>query len=249
MIEIKYIFVEGEEEMRIHAFINYAVADLGSIEQWAKDRGHSISTTAVFEKETFPDIHSFDMLVILGGMMGAYEEDEYPWLFEEKQCIRQAIESKKIVLGICLGAQLIAEALGGKAYPHMHHEIGWWDVRFEEKVEQIPLFHHLPRKLKFFQYHGDTFDLPEGARWLAESDGCKNQVFLYGDRVLGLQFHPEFREQKLQEIVALHGDTITEGPYTQLPAQFLGKQENMHIAKQFLFQLLDNLEKNWRDNG
>ncbi|MGM8364485.1 type 1 glutamine amidotransferase [Virgibacillus sp. W0181] len=232
--------------MRIHALINYSVADLGTIGDWAKEKGYSIRTTHVSTERKFSEIDSFDMLIILGGIMGAYEESQYPWLIEEKEFILRAIRSEKMVLGICLGAQMIADVLGGKAYPHEHYEIGWWEVRFDEKINRIPLFKNLPRKVTFFQYHGDTYELPGDAEWLAGSDGCKNQAFLYGDRVIGLQFHPEFSEKKLQEIVKLNGDEIKEGTYSQLPDQFLGQEEYALKAKQFLFQLLDNMEETYK---
>lgn len=232
--------------MRIHALINYSVADLGTIEEWALHKNHIITATHVYKDTKFPELETFDMLIILGGVMGAYEEEEYPWLGMEKRFIKRVIDAGKVVLGICLGAQMIAEVLGGKVYPHKHKEIGWWDVSFTDEIRNNYIFDNLPKEVTMFQYHGDTLDLPENVSWLAESEACQNQVFVYGDRVVGLQFHPEFSEEKLQEIVQLHGHEIEEGPYTQLPNQFLGKSEYMKNAKKFLFTLLDNLENRTR---
>lgn len=229
--------------LRIHALINYSIADLGTIEEWARKKGHDVQTTFVSEERGFPNVNAFDMLIILGGIMGAYEEEKHPWLKKEKQFILEAVQAKKKILGICLGSQMLADVLGGKAYPHTHQEVGWWEVRFDSKVEKFPLFKGLPKRIKAFQFHGDTFDVPKDAEWLAESDGCKNQAFIYGDRILGLQFHPEFNEEKLREIATLFSDSFTEGTYKQLPEEFLGQEVNMKQAKKFLFKLLDNFEQ------
>lgn len=231
--------------MRIHAFINYSVADLGTIEEWVNARNHTITWNNVYENSEFPALESFDMLIVLGGVMGAYEEEAYPWLVKEKHFIRNAIEANKFVFGICLGGQLIAEVLGGKVYPHQYQEIGWWDISFTDEVKKHPIFSNLPRQVTMFQFHGDTLELPEQATWLAKSDACQNQAFVYGDRVVGLQFHPEFNEEKLQEIVRIHGSEIEKGPFAQLPNQFLGKKERMKNAKKYLFRLLDNMEREY----
>jgi GMP synthase-like glutamine amidotransferase len=228
--------------MRIHALINYDVADLGSVMTWANNNKHQITTTAVYENANFPDVSQFDLLVILGGVMSAYDEENYPWLKKEKDFIKKAIDADKGVLGICLGAQMIAEALGGKAYPQGHLELGWWDVQFSEKINDIPAFKGLPTELKLFQYHEDTFQLPPGATHLAKSKGCENQAFIYGDRVIGLQFHPEFSEEKLEEIADLFGDEMESGPFSQVPDEFLGVKGNVLEATDFLYTLLDNLE-------
>lgn len=229
--------------MNIHALVNYSVADLGTILEWIEKKGHQVTTTNVYENTNFPDVVDFDMLIILGGMMGAYEEEEYPWLINEKQFIIETIEANKAVLGICLGSQLIAEVLGGKVYPHQHEEIGWWPVTFFDKVDEYDIFQGLSKKLPFFQYHSDTFDLPNGAVRLAESEATKNQAYIYKDRVVGLQFHPEFSEGKIKKIVELFGKKISPGPYTQSPEEFLKEKENFTNAKKFLFRLLDNFEK------
>lgn len=230
------------KNLRIHAFINYSIADLGMINEWTVNRGHTVTTTAVYETSELPGMDDFDLLIVLGGVMGAYEEEENPWLRLEKKFISEAIKNNKAILGICLGAQLIAEVLGGTVYPHSHQEIGWWSVHFLDKAKDYKLFEGLPQKLPFFQYHGDTFDLPESATRLAESEATRNQAFIYKENVVGLQFHPEFSDKKLKEIVLQHGDEIESGDYIQLPNEFLGMDSNVKGAKNFLFKLLDNFE-------
>lgn len=234
--------------MRIHALINYSMANLGTIEEWTKEKGFQITTTKVYETTKFPSADEFDLLIILGGTMGAYEEEDNPWLRQEKKFISSVIKQNKAVLGICLGAQLIAETIGGKVYPHVHEEIGWWDVHFSENVKNYDLFEGLSEQLSLFQYHGDTFDLPTDAVWLAASEASKNQAFIYKDNVLGLQFHPEFSKAQLENIVSKHGEDITPGPYTQMPKEFLTKTNNFAQAKEFLFTLLDNFSKKILEN-
>jgi len=123
--------------------------------------------------------------------MGVHDEREYSWLSDEKSLIRAAIINGKTVIGVCLGAQLIADALGAKVYPGPEKEIGWLPVEFTEQARQPGVFPFLPERLTVFQWHSDTFDLPQGAVHLARSDAVENQAFLYGKRTLALQFHLE----------------------------------------------------------
>ncbi|MEC5423231.1 type 1 glutamine amidotransferase [Virgibacillus sp. C22-A2] len=227
--------------MRVHTLINHPLSTPGLIGEWVANRGYTTSSTLVYKEEQFPEIGNFDMLIILGGTMGAYEEKKHPWLKLEKQFIRKATQANKLVLGICLGAQLIAEALGGKAYPHINQEIGWSQLQLTKQGKSERLFRHLSHKFTVFSYHGDTFDLPPGAVLLAEGRGCKNQAFVYGERVVGLQFHPEFDYTILNNIVREFGDEIKAGPYVQVPSEFHGRDDLIDGAKNFLFQLLDNM--------
>jgi GMP synthase (glutamine-hydrolysing) len=130
----------------------------------------------------------------MGGPMNIYEYRNHPWLREEKRFIREAIESGRRVLGICLGAQLIADVLGAKIYQNDTFEIGWFPVRFAEAKKAAPVFANFPDQLTVLHWHGDTFDLPPGAAHLAESDACKNQAFAFGPKVAALQFHIEMDE-------------------------------------------------------
>jgi GMP synthase (glutamine-hydrolysing) len=128
-------------------------------------------------------------LIVMGGPMSV--NDPLPWLRQEERYLVQAISSGVPVLGICLGAQLLAKSLGSRVYPMGHKEIGWYSIRFTEAAAADPLFEGLPREEIVFEWHGDTFDLPAGAEKLAESDLCGNQAFRCGTNLYGLQFHPE----------------------------------------------------------
>jgi len=167
---------------------------LGCIEQWITKNNHSVTYIRLYEKHELPDMNAIDWLIVMGGPMGVYDEAIYPWLSEEKTFIKQAIEAGKTVLGICLGSQLIAEVLGAKVYPNKQKEIGWFDVALSERAKTDSLFAGFEDKFPVFHWHGDTFDLPEGSKHLISSEVCKNQAFLYNDKVLGLQFHFEVTE-------------------------------------------------------
>lgn len=149
--------------------------------------GDSVTFTDLYSGEPLPSIEAFDWLVVMGGPMGVNDEAEFPWLVSEKALIREAINSGKIVLGICLGSQLIASALGAAVTKNAHKEIGWFPIRCTSEASTFGF----PRELTVFHWHGDTFALPAGAVALASSEGCANQGFAIGNRVLALQFHPE----------------------------------------------------------
>lgn len=138
-----------------------------------------------------PELRRYRGMVVLGGPMNVDEVDRHPHLETEVRLIREAVARQMPVLGICLGAQLIAKALGAKVYPNGVKEIGWYDVSVTPEGAADPLFSHFRPTERIFQWHGDTFDLPEGAVRLAESAACRNQAFRYGTNVYGLQFHLE----------------------------------------------------------
>ncbi|RLI80226.1 type 1 glutamine amidotransferase [Archaeoglobales archaeon] len=132
--------------------------------------------------------------VVLGGPMGVYETDKYPFLEEEMKFIRECFKQAKPILGICLGAQLIAGAFGERVYP-FKREIGWYEIK---KSQDDQFNRNLPREMSVFQWHGDTFDLPRQAELLFEGDVVKNQGFRIG-RMVGLQFHLEVRRDTVEK--------------------------------------------------
>ncbi|WP_409305127.1 type 1 glutamine amidotransferase [Peribacillus sp. SCS-155] len=229
--------------MRIHYIQNDPLATLGYIEEWAKEGKHSLTCTKMYENEELPGCGSFDLLIILGGRMGAYQENEYPWLITEKQFIRQAIEEGKFVLGICLGVQLLANALGSRVYPHAHQEVGWWPIELSGEASDFPLFNGVPKSFVAFEHHGDTFDLPAGAVRLASSKGCTNQAFAYGERVVGLQFHPEFTEDVICSLTSDPESQVVPGEFTQDPDSWGNQGSLLDGAKSVLFTVLDNIAR------
>ncbi len=138
-----------------------------------------------------PTVDRYNGLIILGGQMGVYEADQYQHIKVELKVIEEALKKNIPVLGICLGAQLIAQVLGSPVRKHSEREIGWYDVQFNDLALSDPLFSHFNQSEKIFQIHGDTFDIPKSASQLASTKTCNSQAFKYGENVYGLQFHLE----------------------------------------------------------
>lgn len=229
------------EKLKIHYFQHVPFEGLGVIEEWIREKGHYLTSTQFYSDSKLPDADAIDWLIVMGGPMGVYDEAIYPWLRKEKEFIDQAIKKQKVVLGICLGAQLIAEVLGSEVYPNTQKEIGWFPITVNKDVGTNVLFEFLPKKLDVFHWHGDTFDLPEGALHIAESVICKNQAFSYKDRVIGLQFHFEVDEASIRGMVEGADDELVKGAYVQTASEILERinlttENNVHMKK-----LLDRL--------
>ncbi len=226
--------------MKIHYLQHDDLVQACTIEQWATEQGILLSNTQVHKGEAFPDTSDFDLLIILGGRMGAYEEDAYPWLIDEKEFIKRAIAENKYVLGVCLGAQILAHVLGGLVHPHVHKEIGWWPVHFSPQIEGT-ILQGLPETVHLFEFHGDTFKLPTGVKLLASSAGCENQAFIYNDRVLAVQFHPEVSVEKTKVLAQAVGNV--EGPYSQPAAHYMNEQAYFEQSKEVMFTILCNFKE------
>ncbi|WFN35355.1 type 1 glutamine amidotransferase [Methanogenium sp. S4BF] len=197
--------------MRIHSLLHESFEDTGYIRVWAEMNGHSFYETCLFSGDPLPSPDECDLVVVMGGSMNVYEEDRYPWLSAEKKFLKSAIDSGKKVLGICLGAQLIAAVLGAEVRKNTYPEIGWFPVEKTDDAEKAVLCACMPDRFIAFHWHGDTFALPQGSIHLFQSVGCKNQGFLYGEKVLGLQFHPEVTKENLQCLVENCPEDIVSG--------------------------------------
>jgi len=202
--------------MRIHCVQHVPYEGMGAIAEWVRERGHLATETAMFRAlpiVRLPETRDFDFLVMVGGPMNVYQYDEYPWLSAERTLIRAAVDSGKAVLGICLGAQLIADVLGGPVTKGVNTEIGWYPVELTETGRAQPVFADFPPRFTALHWHGDTFAVPPGATHAASSAACANQAFaLDGGRVVGLQFHLEETRDSLTELVENAGDELADGP-------------------------------------
>lgn len=161
------------------------------------------------------DLHTLDpvqpdLLVVLGGPVSAYEEDRYPFLADELNLLRSRIEAARPAIGICLGAQLIARALGARVYPGPAKEIGWSPLMLTEAGKAGPLRHFADTPV--LHWHGDTFDLPAGAQLLASTPLYQNQAFLFGQNVIGFQFHPEADGRAFERWLIGHAVEIASVP-------------------------------------
>lgn len=226
--------------MKIHYLQHVPFEGLGMIADWAKERVHTLSRTALYKKGApLPALEEYDALIIMGGPMGVYDEAVYPWLVEEKRHILAAIEAGKHVLGICLGAQLIATSLGAKVAPHIHKEIGWFPITVEDIAVAHPILSGLNRAMTVFHWHGDRFEVPEGSLRLMSNAACDNQAFLYGERVLGLQFHLEMDEAAIDKIIHACSHELKDGEWIQ-PAEVIRQKTAANHTRHALFNLLNN---------
>ncbi len=214
----------------------------GSIAQWAKKKGHDTSYLNPDKEDPFPEnIEKYDLLIILGGPMNVYDYAEYPWLADEKDFIKEFIIKGKKVLGICLGAQLIADVLGAEVYPSGKKEIGWFNVK-KEMSGFTDIFPELPDEAIAFHWHGDTFELPEGAQRLYSSEATLNQAFTFGDRVIGLQFHWEITPENLENLLKHASGDLEEGPFVQTPEE-MREKASFEEVNRLMDKVLDYLEE------
>ena len=184
--------------MHVHVLQHVPFEGLGSMEAWLSQKNARVTYTRFFESTSLPALDDIDFVVALGGPMSVNDEEQLPWLRKEKAFVAEAISRDKAVLGICLGAQLIASARGARVYAGSEKEIGWFPVFAEPSAPNTFVF---PAAIDVFHWHGETFDLPSGAVHLAHSAACRNQAFQIGARALGLQFHLETTPQSAAAII------------------------------------------------
>ena len=233
--------------MRIHYLQHVPFENPGTILNWAASQKHSLTFTKLYETLDLPKMTEFDWLIIMGGPMNIYQENRYPWLSIEKKFIERAICDNKVVLGLCLGAQLIADVIGGRVVENKFKEIGWFPVKLSQAAFELPEFAFLPKEPVVFEWHGDTFvDLPEEAILLASNDACRNQAFLYKDRVYGFQFHLENTRTIIENLIHHCPEDLEVGPFVQPVQALLAGSEFMNMDNSWMNQFLTGVEKKWR---
>jgi len=223
--------------MRLHYLQHVSFETPGYILDWVKENNVEVSATYFFEENyKLPNQKDFDCLVVMGGPMGVYDNSEYPWLDAELEFIKNTISNNKPILGICLGAQLIASALGAKVYKGTK-EIGWYPVN---KHNSGTYFKSFPDEKTVLHWHGDTFDLPDGATLIASNSVTKNQAFEVNN-IVGLQFHFEMGEGNVAEILKHASDDLTDDPYVQDKDTILLTSQHYKSNRRVLFSLLSDL--------
>ncbi|MEH1901235.1 MAG: type 1 glutamine amidotransferase [Nostoc sp.] len=225
--------------MRIHYLQHVPFEGLASIEQWLTKKDHILSATKFYNGDTLPSVDDLDWVIVMGGPMNIYEDDKYPWLTWEKHFIKEAINKNKIVIGICLGSQIIADVLGSKVYKGQEKEIGWYPIKVTTEAQNYPVFASFLASFTVFHWHGDTFDLPPGAVQLAYSEVCANQAFIYADRVLGLQFHLESTQDSVRQIIENCASELVTGKYIQKPEEMLARDDDFSKINTAMYKILD----------
>lgn len=235
--------VEQMTRRRAQCLMHVDFEGPGVIEDLLAANAWQLGRTRLYAGDELPDPEEIDLLVLMGGPMSVNDEARYPWLAEEKRFIRRMIELGRPVLGVCLGAQLIAGALGARVYPNRDKEIGWLPVRGVDHGQ--PGVFRFPREILAFHWHGETFDLPAGAVHLAESAGCRNQAFQVGSSVIGLQFHLEINPQAVAALLDNCRDELDDSRYVQSVPQILGVDADRDaVLHRLLGDILDFLRQN-----
>jgi len=229
--------------LRIHILQHVPFEGPDYLERWVRARRHRLTETHFYRNDPLPQVDDIDWLIVMGGPMGVHDGGEFPWLKEERLFIEHAVRREKAVLGICLGAQLVAAALGANVYRNRFSEIGWLPVELTDEGRRCAIFEGFPKHIQVFQWHNDTFDLPAGAVSIARSKGCGCQAFLYGVRVLGLQFHFELTQKGLREFLKNVPGAVPEGPYVQDPRDMILPEKNFRLANAWMNEIMTRMER------
>lgn len=230
-----------KRSLRIHYLQHVPFEGPGFIESWALVRGHRLTATRLYVGHRLPATEEFDWLFILGGPMNVYEESRYPWLAREKRFIGEALREGKVLIGICLGAQLLACVLGAKVTRNPCVEIGWYPVQKASQASQSSLSGFLPDSFPAFHWHGDTFEIPRGAVHLARSEACENQAFAFDDRVVAFQFHLESTRESVENLIHSCPEDLAEGPFIQGPLQMLTDLGRFRAINDLMADIFDGL--------
>ncbi|MEQ9567519.1 MAG: type 1 glutamine amidotransferase, partial [Pseudomonadales bacterium] len=201
---------------------------------------HHVEIVHLYREYQLPEVDSIDLLIIMGGPMSVHDEAQYPYLIEVKKFICQAIDQDKWVLGICLGAQLIAEVLGAEVTANQDKEIGWFPVT--QTGSDSWLADLLPCEFTCLHWHGDTFAIPEGATHVARSQACENQAFVWNNRVIGLQFHLEFTPQSTRNLIDRSQHELVDARWIQTEQEMLSDEALFEATNNLMAGLLQHIE-------
>lgn len=212
----------------------------GYLRTWMQAHGHTLDFVRWWERPVEEVDSRWSGCIILGGAMNIYQHRDHPWLAVEKKILGELLAKRIPTLGICLGAQLLADQLGGRVFQNSFEEIGWWPVDFSpQAAKKIP---GLPDRSTFLHWHGDTFSLPVGAVPLGESAACPRQGFLFDSHVVALQFHPEVDGPLLEDFCGSDSDVWPAGPWIQSREEILDQGPQFcGAANQFLDPFLEYL--------
>lgn len=205
----------------------------GSVLEWVMSRGHHLTVYRLYSGDSLPALADFDWLISLGGPMNCDDDAQFPFLTVEKCLLKDALKTNKRVLGLCLGGQLMARALGAEVRVHSHWEAGWHSIQIDDPILG-------QRDLTVFQWHHDTFDVPTSARRIATNSITANQGFRLSPRAMAVQFHPEAtREWVMEQAVE---SPYPVGPFVQSPEDVERGLSHLPEMTQWFFQILNQME-------
>ncbi|GMT45046.1 MAG: amidotransferase [bacterium] len=225
--------------MKIHILQHVSFENPGTILDWAEERKFPVGFTQLFQQEKLPETDEFDLLVVMGGPMSLADTKKYPWLDQEKAFLKKCLYANKKMIGICLGAQLLAETLGAKVFPGNKKEIGWFPIQKNDTSDHEILKLFTEETLPAFHWHGDTFNLPGNAVRLFLSQATGNQAFVWNNQVFALQFHWEVKPENVHRLLENSAADLTGGPFVQQPEEMLANQALFIEARKNLFRFLD----------
>jgi GMP synthase-like glutamine amidotransferase len=229
--------------MRVHSIEHVPFEDPAGISLWASERGYPLTRTRIYAGDPLPGPGDYDLLAVMGGPMSVHDELEFPWLRAEKECLKLAVARGRSVLGVCLGAQMLSEVLGGEVTKNPEREIGWHQVRLTPWAMNNRAFTGIPEEFTAFHWHGETFSVPRGASLVALSDACANQAFAVGGKLVGLQFHFETTAESMDKLIVHAAADLVPGPYVQTAGQMRDGTKHLESLKGMLHSLLDNMAR------
>jgi GMP synthase-like glutamine amidotransferase len=229
--------------MRVHYLQHVPFEGIAGMAACFKNKGHAPTSTKLYEGQALPDPHDIDFLIIMGGPMGVHDDLQYPWMKKEKAFIRACMDQGKIVLGICLGAQLMAHVLGAKVYQNKVREIGWFPLTVTPETRGTIFRDVFPPGLEVFHWHGDTFDIPESAVRIASSPACANQGFVVDDRIAGFQFHLETTLESARALIENCGRELDGSAFVQTGQELTAHEKRFVRINEVMTAVLERLEK------
>ncbi|MDF1569465.1 MAG: type 1 glutamine amidotransferase [Spirochaetaceae bacterium] len=217
---------------------------LGSIETLVGGKNHTYTRLDAWTNPTYPETETFDTLIIMGGPMSVGDTESLSWLPREKSFIKKSIASGKMILGICLGAQLIAEALGARVKKGPMKEIGWFEVTKHPRADESIIGSLIPGKFEAFHWHGETFDIPAGALPIGSSEACNNQGFVLDDRIISLQFHLETTPETAGALIKnCSSDLNDDGDFVQDAAEMVKDPDRFYQINRLMRRIWVEMEK------
>jgi GMP synthase-like glutamine amidotransferase len=225
--------------MKFTIFQHVPYESPGYILDWISENDHSVEEVNFYDHPGLPDLKVTENLIVMGGPMNIYDDDEFSWLPDERDFIKKMIDQGKRVMGICLGSQFIADAMGAKVFKNKHTEIGWFEVKVNEHFLSEKYKGIFPERFKTFHWHGDTFNLMHGISCFISSEATPNQGFILGN-VAAFQFHMEMKPEGVISLVE-HNQTLFEEnlPFIQMPGEMLHMNSEHEHNRKILFRFLD----------